>query len=1447
MRMSKALRKRNHWSGRLREAVLSVTATPSGARLVPALSLLGGAEVAQFPYLATAVDEQQVRVLAGKLQAGDLLLEVNGAPVAGLTSRDVTALIAASPSPVQLKLLKPGGALTKDLRLYLNQRFQKGSVDHELQQTIRDNLYLRTVPCTTRPPREGEVPDVDYNFISAAEFSDLEKRGALLETGTYEGNFYGTPVPSAEAVLPLELLLPGARPSSEGKRRRNQSVTDMERATGPGGGGRGAANDAAVNGNGACGTPDSSECDEVRVDSGSHSLLYRPPDGPSLYLGASDPSRGAPFLGAPSYWDDDEVLGPLPDRWEKASTEEGEVYFIDHDTKTTSWLDPRRARFQKPLEECQDDELPYGWEKIDDPQYGTYYVDHLNRKTQFENPVIEAKRRSNHPKEPSASTLPRARPSPVSPQAQRSRSTNDLAPATPATPAGKAFFTRDERELSGERVRTTLRKTSRGFGFTIVGGDQPEEFLQVKSLVPSGPAALDGRMRTGDVIVSVNDACVLGYSQVDVVRIFQCIPIGQCVTLDLCRGYPLPFDPDDPATHMVTAFAVSGKEPMIINGWPLADPGLPPTVAALPGLPSLHSTPDSGTAVHSQQQPWWTSAATQGARDAPENGHARDDGDSLASSGTSQPELLTATVVKGPAGFGFTIADGAGGQRVRHILDRARGRDLREGDLILQVGGRDVQGLSHMQVVQMLKDCPVGSPVPFVVQRPGTGNHSPNRSQQSEFERRNSAGSFRESGHPAARPGPPSLYPPWTGTSPPGHTANAPRRALLYPPPPQGPPSFGQQGRPPGPATSEGPRELSESATLEFRDIDVFLRRQETGFGFRILGGEEPGHPIRVGAVVPWGAADVDGRLRPGDELLSVDSSPVEGHVHQHVIALMQKAALNGHVSLTVRRALAPAPSGPLGPPSLSNLHVYGGAAGAPVEPTGGSSPPEPPRGLAQEVQGLSLECTPSDVTVQRQEHEGFGFVIVSSLARPEGGPANALPHKIGRVVPGSPAERCGVLRVGDRIVAVNRRCILDMSHADIVMLVRDAGLTVTLAVLPAPESSGNPSPNTTSQPSTPGPITSSSANIDIHRRQEIPVNKTPQRALYEAVLEKGERGFGFSIRGGREYGMELYVLRVVEGGPAATSSQMQVGDQIVEIGGESTSDMTHARAIDLIRGSGGAVRLLLRHGSGHVPDHAADGGVDGSATTPPASSPRVPDVTGRPADIAAPSALPVVTGHKPPAEADVTSARESDAEPNRADAIASPSRVALPPAEQRSGADAGYAERPDGREADAARSDFHPGSPGGRSLLGTASDAAAAEQTEETSRRQLPPPEADGAVSPTGVAGDEGDGSNNSGGNRDKPPPPPPRAGETMAAAADATVPVEVGGHKEEEVVAAAAAASPSREAVDDSNAEPSSAPPKPAAVQPASNATLPRKHVGRPGPWRVPASDRIPSAIKQ
>lgn len=63
--------------------------------------------------------------------------------------------------------------------------------------------------------------------------------------------------------------------------------------------------------------------------------------------------------------------------------------------------------------------------------------------------------------------------------------------------------------------------------------------------------------------------------------------------------------------------------------------------------------------------------------------------------------------------------------------------------------------------------------------------------------------------------------------------------------------------------------------------------------------------------------------------------------------------------------------------------------------------------------------------------------------------PCLAVPHKIGRIIDGSPADRCAKLKVGDRILAVNGQSIINMPHADIVKLIKDAGLSVTLRIIP--------------------------------------------------------------------------------------------------------------------------------------------------------------------------------------------------------------------------------------------------------------------------------------------------------------------------------------------------------------------------------------------------------------
>ncbi|XP_049616750.1 membrane-associated guanylate kinase, WW and PDZ domain-containing protein 2a isoform X1 [Syngnathus scovelli] len=1165
--MSRSTKQRtNHWSNRVHESVLVRDAEGQLA----ALELRGGAEHGHFPLVGELLPVGAA-CLGGRLHPGELLLlEVNDTPVAGLTSRDVMAVLRHSKEPVRLKCVKQGGVINKDLCRYLNLRFQKGSVDHELQQIIRDNLYLRTIPCTTRQPKEGEVPGVDYHFLSVQHFMELEKSGALLESGIYEDNFYGTPKPPVEPAAPslnvTERLLPGARTSSEGKRKRNKSVSDMDKASmEPPEEEEEERPPAAAVVNGIALTPESSEHE------GKNGPSETPPP-PGEAPTEADPGR-SPKSGALPKMEDNDELGPLPDNWEMAYTEKGEVYFIDHNTKTTSWLDPRLAKKAKPPEECKEDELPYGWEKIDDPIYGSYYVDHINRRTQFENPVLEAKRRLQ--------------------QEQQMQSQGLSSLPLPAIYREKPLFTRDPTQLKGSFLSTALHKSNMGFGFTIIGGDEPDEFLQVKSVIPDGPAAADGKMATGDVIVYINDLCVLGTTHADVVKLFQSVPIGQSVTLVLCRGYSLPYEPDannadGAAAAIISPLGIMEQRPLMVNGRPGYDNYLDYMSR------TARLVPDAGQDHQPDAQP-----------DAP-------DGLSVASQG----ELLTLTLVKGADGFGFTIADGAAGQRVKQILEPAGCPGVNEGDLIVEINKQAVLGFTHAQVVDILKECAVGTETCLVVQRPVT-----------------------ESG--------------------------APRTTFPADPSP------------------------------EYQDMEVNLRRHKSGFGFRVLGGDEAGQPVSpetrdkilIGAIIEKSPADVDGRLRPGDELLFVDGIPVVGKPHRYVIDLMHGAARNGQVNMIIRRRRQ--------------------AAGDSCQENGrhsGSTQHSSPR---SDLTDANNSTQPSDVLIHRKESEGFGFVIISSLNRPEAPAANAVPHKIGRIIEGSPADRCAKMKVGDRILAVNGQSIVNMPHGDIVKLIKDAGLSVTLRIVPQEaEASNPPSAPTSEKPSPlaqqspktqppavgpqPDPGATESAQSDakaqrspvggqlpapptqtyphegsyrseVKARQDVkpdirqppftdyrqppvdyrhppvadyrqpptldyrhpplldfrpqfamadyrmpPVQLSQDFDFFTVELEKSVKGFGFSIRGGREYKMDLFVLRLAEDGPALRNGRMRVGDQIIEINGETTRDMTHGRAIELIKSGGRRVRLLLKRGTGQVPDY--DNGASWDAR--PSASPSLPEVT---------------------------------------------------------------------------------------------------------------------------------------------------------------------------------------------------------------------------------------------
>ncbi|KAM9361245.1 membrane-associated guanylate kinase, WW and PDZ domain-containing protein 3 [Symphorus nematophorus] len=1118
--MSRTLKKKKHWSSKVVECAVSWGNLGDFGSVV---EVLGGAELGQFPYLG----QMKLDVLVchvGKLPYyGDVLLEVNGTPVSGLTNRDTLAVIRHFREPIRLKTVKPGKVLNTDLRHYLSLQFQKGSLDHKLQQIIRDNLYLRTIPCTTRLPRDGEVPGVDYNFISVGDFRILEESGLLLESGTYDGNYYGTPKPPAEPNLVqpdlVDQVLFDEDYGGEVPRKRTTSVSKMDRK------------DSVV--------PEEEDDDE------------RPP----LVNGLPDHKDGADWRKAvPSYtqssstmdfrtWSSlprDDSLEPLPLNWEMAYTETGMVYFIDHNTKTTTWLDPRLAKKAKPPEKCEDGELPYGWEEIDDPQYGTYYVDHINQKTQFENPVLEAKKKLS----------------------QETAAIQQAAAAPSQGKGGASGFTADPSQLKGEMYHTALKKSAQGFGFTIIGGDRTDEFLQVKNVLSDGPAAQDNKMASGDVIVEINGMSVLGKTHPEVVQMFQSIPINQYVDMVLCRGYPLPpdvdLDSDDPLPPPPPPPATQPQQALhggevvtavpLINGQPLLVKG-----------DVLHGS--------SQELHYVTmDASGRPVVAAMPNGRQGERGEVGAS--MLQPELVSVPLVKGPGGFGFAIADCPLGQKVKMILDAQWCRGLQKGDVIKEINRQNVQTLSHAQVVDILKDLPVGSEVNVLVLR--GGQTSPVKSLKPRQEMTASTETLD-----GATDSAPQALPYHSNTSTLRSVADSPKRDAteMY----------------------LKSKALLESRQPHTKDIDVFLKRDiETGFGFRVLGGEGPQQPnvfpqVYIGAIVPSGAAEKDGRLRAGDELIGIDGVMVKGRSHKQVLDLMTNAARNGQVMLTVRRKV-----------------IYREATEeeaqemTPVLVNGSPKLPRLPMPSA-------LDHESFDITLHRKDTEGFGFVILTSKSKP---PYGVIPHKIGRIIEGSPTDRCGLLHVGDRISAVNGRSIIELSHNDIVQLIKDAGNVVTLTVVPEDEYKGPPSGASSAKQSPAlqhravgqrSALQDERYNLDVEEKREgvnwsdhktLPLSEQgtlcvtgPNQGCLTVELERGPRGFGFSLRGGTEYNMGLYILRLAEDGPAQLDGRIHVGDEIVEINGEPARGISHTRAIELIQAGGNKVVLLLRPGAGLAQD----------------------------------------------------------------------------------------------------------------------------------------------------------------------------------------------------------------------------------------------------------------------
>ncbi|KAJ7632408.1 hypothetical protein FB45DRAFT_912361 [Roridomyces roridus] len=101
--------------------------------------------------------------------------------------------------------------------------------------------------------------------------------------------------------------------------------------------------------------------------------------------------------------------GSLPNGWEERYTPEGRPYYVDHNTRTTTWVDPRRQTIIRvmgpngqgsalqPQTISQLGPLPSGWEMRLTNTARVYFVDHNTKTTTWDDPRLPSTLDSNVP------------------------------------------------------------------------------------------------------------------------------------------------------------------------------------------------------------------------------------------------------------------------------------------------------------------------------------------------------------------------------------------------------------------------------------------------------------------------------------------------------------------------------------------------------------------------------------------------------------------------------------------------------------------------------------------------------------------------------------------------------------------------------------------------------------------------------------------------------------------------------------------------------------------------------------------------------------------------------------------------------------------------------------------------------------------------------------------
>ncbi|XP_077964064.1 disks large homolog 4 isoform X8 [Gasterosteus aculeatus] len=241
--------------------------------------------------------------------------------------------------------------------------------------------------------------------------------------------------------------------------------------------------------------------------------------------------------------------------------------------------------------------------------------------------------------------------------------------------------------------------------------------------------------------------------------------------------------------------------------------------------------------------------------------------------------------------------------------------------------------------------------------------------------------------------------------------------------------------------------------SLTERILDIKLVKGPKGLGFSIAGGlgnqHVPGdNGIYVTKIIEGGAAHKDGRLQIGDKLMAVNASCLEEVTHEDAVAALKSTP--DVVYLRVAKHTSVFINDNFPPPDVTNSysphqdnHISPYMSGSQsVSPAPLTTPRYSP--LPRALTGDDdVNRDPRRVVLQRGS-TGLGFNIV--------GGEDGEGIFISFILAGGPADLCGELQKGDRILSVNGVDLSSATHEQAAAALKNAGQTVTIVAQYRPE-----------------------------------------------------------------------------------------------------------------------------------------------------------------------------------------------------------------------------------------------------------------------------------------------------------------------------------------------------------------------------------------------------------